>query len=72
MLIKLTGHKTGAPVLVESDNILTAEEITDVFKDDEAYTSLLLVSANCHTTIGVNETCEEILEKIEDSDGGYL
>ena len=72
MLIKLTGHITGQPVLVESGAIVTAEETTDTFRDDKPYTKLLIMAENQHTSIGVKETCDEILEEITDSEDGLL
>lgn len=72
MLIYLTGHITGQPVLVESGAIVTAEEITDTLRDDKPYTKLLIMAEDHCTSIGVKETCAEILEQINDSEDGLL
>lgn len=71
MLIKLTGRKTGRPVLVESGAILTAEELNDPF-DDEPYTALALVAESVRASLGVKETCAEICELIADGEDGLL
>lgn len=72
MLIKLTGHRTDRPVLIETDDIVTAEESEDTFRDGKKYTALLVVRDSARTSIGVKETCDEILEQIKDNEDGLL
>ena len=70
MLIKLTGSKTGTPVLIEADSIIYAEETTDVFQNEKPYTSITLrPDGQGHDfKVGVDETCAEIYEAIKESE----
>ena len=72
MLIKLTGHRTDLPVLVESDAIIAAEETTDIYNNGGKFTRLILMAENNQTGVNVKETCDEILEEISDSAEGLL
>ena len=72
MLIKLTGGKSGRPVLVEADAIILAEETTDTFKNDQPYTHLQLRTEGQALALGVEETVDEILEKIENAQEGFF
>ena len=72
MLIKLTGGKSGKPVLVEADAIILAEETTDTFREDQPYTSLQLRAEGQALALGVEETVDEIVEKIKDAQEGFF
>lgn len=65
MLIKLTGNRTGAPVLVDADAIIVAEELTDIYQNDRPYTRISLHTGAQVYQIGVEESIDEILEEIE-------
>lgn len=73
MLIKLTGSKNGKPVLIETAAIIFAEETTDVFQNDIPYTRVTLrPDGQGHDlTVGIDETCDDILEKIEESEDQF-
>lgn len=72
MLIKLTGHATGRPVLIESDALIYAEETEDTFRG-RVYTRLDLVIDQVKISSGVKESCEEIYAAIEENESGeYL
>lgn len=72
MLIKLTGIKSQKPVLVDTDAIILAEEDTDAFMNGKAYTRLQLAYEGKVLGFGVEETVEEILEKIEDQQEDFF
>ena len=72
MLIKLTGSKSQKPVLVDTSAIILAEEDTDAFMNGKAYTRLQLAVEGKTLGVGVEETVEEILEKIEDQQEGFF
>lgn len=72
MLIKLTGSKSEKPVLVDTSAIILAEEDTDAFLNGKAYTRLQLAYEGKALGVGVEETVDEILEKIEDAEGGFF
>lgn len=72
MLIKLTGSKSEKPVLVDTSAIILAEEDTDAFMNGKPYTRLQLACEGKALGLGVEETVDEILEKIEDQQEGFF
>lgn len=72
MLIKLTGSKSEKPVLVDVDAIILAEEDTDAFMNGKPYTRLQLAVEGKALGVGVEETVDKILEKIEDQQEGFF
>lgn len=72
MLIKLTGYATGRPVLIETDALVYVEELENVYKDNEVYTSLDLMEGGHKISTRVKEACDEILEKIQDAQEGFF
>lgn len=71
MLIKLTGNKSGLPILIEADQIILAEEDNAPYQKGKTFTRVTL-AADSHNAlqIEVEETTAEILEKIEDAEEG--
>ena len=75
MLIKLKGHDDGRPVLIETSALVFAEELEDIYRNNTTYTGLALVIDGHRINIRVEESCAEILKKIDEREtesGGLL